>query len=361
MFESQSHEEDEEEDFYTPGEPHLYDIRTVIANSSIKASNKRLHQQYKAWTNYNEVDVLTNRRSLYSSIKSNLTLQGSQIISQRFTSTVAFNGHSRLAVGSWDGDCHIIDPQNDFNSITKLNHGDKISNVEWAPINGDSIAVCGFNPIINVFNQNLGTSSQLKGHLNRITNVKYHPHHPFLFSSSHDETWRMWDLNTQSEIYYQEGHIGPLHSIDVHIDGSILSSCGNDGVIKLWDLRTGHLIADLVNKGHVGAIHSLKFRSNGFHIISGGVDHNVIVWDLRKTSKLADLPIHKGLITGIELMDNDMTLVTSSYDGNVIVSECDSWKQLKKFESIDKIMDISCHEHDIISVGWAGDVKLYSI
>lgn len=350
------------EDFYTPGPPELYNVRTGISETSLKAAKVRLQSQYEKWSNYNEVDVIKHRRGLYSSIKANLSLQGSQIISKRFTSSVSFNQKTNnLAVGSWDGNCYIVDFKNeDFKQLSQLDHGDKVSDVAWNP-DGSSIAVCGFNPNLSLFNIETSTKTSLSGHLNRVTKVKYHQDHPLLFSSSHDETWRMWDLTKQQELYYQEGHIGAVHSIDIHVDGSLLGSCGNDGVIKLWDLRTGQLIADLVKGGHVGAIHSMKFRGNGYQLVSGGVDHNVIAWDIRKTEKLTDLPLHKSVITAIEFTDDDLSLVTCSYDGNVVISECDSWKQIKKFESIDKVMDIACSGGNIVSAGWQGDVKLYNL
>jgi U4/U6 small nuclear ribonucleoprotein PRP4 len=36
----------------------------------------------------------------------------------------------------------------------------------------------------------------LGGHLGRINNVAFHPHHPWMGSTSHDKTWILWDIET---------------------------------------------------------------------------------------------------------------------------------------------------------------------
>lgn len=46
----------------------------------------------------------------------------------------------------------------------------------------------------------LGT---LEGHSHRVNRLAIHPDGNLIASSSHDETWRLWDIETQKELYMQ--------------------------------------------------------------------------------------------------------------------------------------------------------------
>lgn len=50
--------------------------------------------------------------------------------------------------------------------------------------------------------------------------------HPSLClpSSSFDQTWRLWDVETQKELLLQEGHAGEVFSIAFQGDGSLVAT-----------------------------------------------------------------------------------------------------------------------------------------
>lgn len=379
-----SNSSDDNEDFYTPGDESLIEHRVAIAKTSLLKAKLRLDKEYQEYLDYDEVATIKQRRSLYSHVKKNLQLDASQVISPRFTSDIhhiepahslSEEAKSQFLIGSWDGKCYVMDQAkeagDEMELLKSFDHGDKVSTVDYSSQSGN-VFVGGFSSDISIFDTKTDSKNTLSGHLNRITKVKHHMDHPYLFSSSHDETWRFWDLVKMKEVYYQEGHTGALNDLDLHTDGSLIASAGRDGFIKLWDLRSGQLIADLVNEGHVGGVQSVKFRPDGTQLASGGTDHNLIIWDLRNTSsKMESLLVHKGVITSIDFTKDNMCMVSGSYDGKVVISECDSWNPIKKFESVDKVMSVITFEGSIsekqkynfnlASVGWAGDVKMYSM
>ena len=45
--------------------------------------------------------------------------------------------------------------------------------------------------------------AQLQGHSHRVNRLALHREGRLLASTSHDETWRLWDLETQKELYMQ--------------------------------------------------------------------------------------------------------------------------------------------------------------
>lgn len=356
-------QEEEDGDFYTPGPEKLYDVRVAVARTSLEAAAVRLQREYDAWESFDEVETLKQKRTYYERVRACAALEGTQSVSQRFTSCAAYAPNGDLAVGAWDGAVYVLD------SLLKvqntLQFGSKVSALAYV---GDTIAVGGFEPSITIFGSANDAvqgedilSSTLSGHLQRVSALQTHPHHSLLFSASHDETWRAWDLTTGTELYYQEGHVGPLHTLDVHPDGSLLASAASDGFVKLWDLRSGKLVADLVQGGHVGSIHTVKFRTSGTQLVSGGADHNVVVWDLRKTAPLTHLPLHTGLVSDVGFTNDDQCLVTCSYDGSLKLTQADSWGPLANFPSLDKAMGFATRNNTLVSVGWGGNVKLYTI
>ena len=60
-----------------------------------------------------------------------------------------------------------------------------------------------------------------------------------LASSSHDKTWKLWDLETQKLLYAQTGHVAAVYGIDFQRDGSLLASGDLNGIAMAWDLRSG--------------------------------------------------------------------------------------------------------------------------
>ena len=41
---------------------------------------------------------------------------------------------------------------------------------------------------------------------------------------SHDNSWRLWDLETKTELLHQEGHSRPVLDISFQCDGSICAT-----------------------------------------------------------------------------------------------------------------------------------------
>lgn len=73
-------------------------------------------------------------------------------------------------------------------------------------------------------------SSILKGHEDTVNFVEFHPMGSHVASSSHDHSWRLWDIETQKELLIQEGHAGAVYPLSFHQDGSLLASGDLQGI-----------------------------------------------------------------------------------------------------------------------------------
>lgn len=369
-IEVEEEEEEEEEEFYTPGPEILYNKRVEIADYSIEKAHQRIENQYKAFKSFDKIENLVSRRNYYNFITKNLNLQGTQLISNRFTSNISYsNLNQNLAVSSWNGSCYILDPLNLSikNTLNNL-HPDKISGLQWSPVHSNILSTGGSDGKLNIISNPLSDDfkilSTLNGHLSRINDLKFHPIGNLLTSASSDLTWRLWDLETQTELYYQEGHTDSVNSLSIHIDGSLLASAGNDSIIKIWDLRSGKLVLNLNKNGHIKSIHSLDWRNNGYHLASGGSDSQLLIWDIRMCKKLSSVLAHNKLISNVKFTDDGNTLISTGYDGLLSLTSCDSWLVYKKLKSLDKLMACEVFDLDsnlnILTGGWDRSVKLYN-
>lgn len=85
-----------------------------------------------------------------------------------------------------------------------------------------------------------------KGHEDRANYVEFHPTGKYIGSSSHDKTWRLWDIETKSELLCQEGHVAAVYPLSFQQDGALMATGDLNGVACAWDLRSGKSIANFV-------------------------------------------------------------------------------------------------------------------
>ncbi|QPG75135.1 hypothetical protein FOA43_002479 [Brettanomyces nanus] len=354
------------EEFYTPGTDDVFQIRSSIADDSLRRAQRRVLGQHQLYTTTDPLENLKSRRAYYKGLKSCLQLEGSQIVSNRFTSAVQFSpDDSLIAAASWNGSCYIYDSKTlDLKHTFKDLLSEKVSALDWMPDStAKRLATGGAAGKIKLVDLENRSDGELDGHQGRITDVQFHPICKYLCSSSYDLTWRLWDLEKMQEIYYQEGHSKELTVLKIHPDGSLLASAGLDAMVRVWDLRTGRSIAVLSNNGHIKAVHAMDWRPSGFQLITGGADNNLKVWDLRKSNSSAAETVlaHSKMITDVKVASNDKYFVSCGYDGYLDVISCDNFVTIKKFKNIDKLMtcDVSHDSKRIITGGWDRSLKLY--
>lgn len=63
-----------------------------------------------------------------------------------------------------------------------------------------------------------------------MNNIEFHPMGRVLASTSHDKTWRLWDIETRKELLLQEGHSAQVYALSFQQDGALL-------VIYIFNIR----------------------------------------------------------------------------------------------------------------------------
>lgn len=344
-----------DDEFFTPGPSRLVALRKRIATESLKLARQRVLTQRNRYDKYDQLLGLQARRAYYKQL-SQVELQGSQIVSSRFTSSCKYSPDGKqLAAGSWDGGLYLfetatLDPIKSYSAL----HTEKLSALDWS---GQMIITGGGDGKVKLIRgERIDT---LEGHEDRVTSVKRMGQ--LAVSASFDTTWRLWDLEHNEQLYFQEGHSKPLTTLAVHPDGSLLASGGLDSLARVWDLRTGRSISILQKNGHVKPIHAMSWRHNGYQLLTGGADNAIKVWDLRRSeTAIETVAVHTKVVTDISVSEDDQFFASCSYDGQLVLTACDSFVPIKRFQNVDKLMCCDVHDSQIIAGGWDRSIKLYS-
>lgn len=144
-------------------------------------------------------------------------------------------------------------------------------------------------------------------------------------------------------------------SVDFLPDGTLVSAGGESlqfrpGDLNLWDAKTGKLTAKLnTDAGHGTNIWSLSVSPDGKTIVTSGYDGKVIVWDVEKRAPRATLDKHKGWVRATAISRDGKQLATGGEDGAVIVWSLEG--------EVKDVKTLKAHETAVYSLSFSPDAK----
>lgn len=330
-------ESDEEaEEFATPGSEALLKIRNLIAERSLAAATTRAQSQTHAYAPA-EPGTLPRRSNVSKlpDFAENVRVKASLLADSRPLLSVRFSPDSRHLLASsfapdlrlWSLETHNAPSRNVRDGVTSCSisnveheegrrlaggHTTRVHAIGWSPssehfASGDAI---GHIALWRLNELGAGARADdalpevvagLVGHEARINRLEFHPlcHH-LLASSSHDETWRLWDVETATTIVkragvedpnllVQEGHGAGVYALAHHPSGALLASSDLDGVVRLWDLRSGRSTAALSDFSvKHSQVLALDFNPQSPNILLSANGAGMInLWDVR-TNRIYD-------------------------------------------------------------------------
>lgn len=387
-------EDSDEEEFYTPGPPELLECRKDILKYSLHQARTRINNEKQQQHDTDFIKILKHRRNINHQLKKT-ELFGTQLVnSQRPLSSITYSPDNKLiACGGWDGYLYIFDDQLQTKFLEKQ-HTEKVGGLDW---NEELLITGGNEGKINLWNidPELKVINSIDGHNARITKTLIHPNGKYFASTSFDQTWKLWDLNS-NELVQQEGHLKEIFSGAFHPDGSIFATGGLDAIGKLWDLRSGRLINNLTS--HIQGIYSMDWSPNGTYLATGSGDCSIKIWDLRMLDnrhginnkpELFSIPAHKKLVSDVKFYSNNninsqsltcpvtdennnnpqtlsangQFLVSTSYDNTMNIWSSDNWIKVAELSLSDKGMacSISSSGTSLINCNWDKNLNLWSI
>ena len=208
-----------------------------------------------------------------------------------------------------------------------------------------------------LFNASLQSNiiATLEGHKDEITSVLFSPNGTTLASGSWDETVKLWDVVTRTNIATLERQ----SSIAFSPDGTTLASAVY-GTAKLWDVATRTNIATL--EGHTSWVRSVLFSPDGTTLASGHWDGTINLWDVGTRTNIATLEGHSGNVSSVSFSPDGTTLASGSSDGTVKLWDVATRTNIATLEYISSVSSVSFSpDGTTLAAGSNREVKLWDV
>lgn len=154
----------------------------------------------------------------------------SQYACDRPLSAISIQPSSKhFATSSWSGLISIFTLPDSKQKLTLRGHTQRACALDWHPHSGlketsvDLVSASTDGSILLYSLSQETPVGQIEGHEQRVATVKFHPSGKLVGTASHDATFRVFDLETKSELILQEC-AEKLHALAFHPDGSLVAT-----------------------------------------------------------------------------------------------------------------------------------------
>ena len=154
-----------------------------------------------------------------------------------------------------------------------------------------------------------------KGHTNDVNALAFTPNGRILASGSADETIRLWDTSTGTQILNLRS--GRIHALVFSMDGKILASIDSTFNIQLWDAATGSQLTSIEGQNNDGNV--LAFSTDSKILACGSWDGTIRLWDIATGDKLSTLKGHVDWVNALAFSADGNTLASGSSDGAIFL------------------------------------------
>jgi WD40 repeat protein len=225
-------------------------------------------------------------------------------------------------------------------------HSASVWSVSFSP-DGKTLASASDDNTIKLWNLHTKTEiATLSGHRAWVSSVSFSPDGKTLAFANGDKTIKLWNLHTKTEIATLSGHRAPVWRVSFSPDGKTLASASDDKTIKLWNLHTKTEIATL--SGHSDRVRSVSFSPDGKTLASASDDKTIKLWNLNTKTEIATLSGHRAWVSSVSFSPDGKTLASASSDKTIKL-----WNLHTKTE----IVTLSGHSDGVSSVSFSPDGK----
>ncbi|QLG74957.1 hypothetical protein HG535_0H02840 [Zygotorulaspora mrakii] len=259
-------------------------------------------------------------------------------------------------------------------------HSRSISDVCWSP-DGKCVATASDDFTVEITHLSYGLIHRLVGHTAPVVSLCFNAKGNLLFSSSMDESIKIWDVLNGSQLRTIAAHSESVVSIDVpQCDGSVLSSGSYDGLIRIFDTSSGHCLKTLTYdkdwKSETGVvpISQVKFSANSKYLLVKSLDGVVKLWDcirgyvvrtFKRESDDSQQLVHSCGMDFLYPQDDSPPLVVSGYEtGDIYCWDSATKKLLYVLRDNERhrdhpIMSIDCKGNLMCSLSLNGECYLW--
>jgi len=116
-------------------------------------------------------------------------------------------------------------------------------------------------------------------------------------------------------------------------DGTRIISGSRDQTVRVWDAETGSNLLTLC--GHSGDVKSVTVSHNETQIISGSDDGTVCFWDMRTGTLLQSFGDSPASINLVAISDDDSRVMAATYDGTIRVWNVQTGALIQKVQALE--------------------------
>jgi WD40 repeat protein len=180
----------------------------------------------------------------------------------------------------------------------------------------------------------------LVGHTDRINGLCIAPDGSRVVSCSRDETIRVWDWATATELFRLQSPGGEPLGVSISRDGTHIAAVSREAKLRIWDAKTGEMLRTIEHSHKVPGT-TLAFSPDGKQIVTAG-GHNIQAelrgWNVETGQALWTLLDRSG-IKSIAFTPDSKHILTGRLNGEVQLHDANNGKVLRTLTTQREIVD----------------------
>jgi WD40 repeat protein len=152
----------------------------------------------------------------------------------------------------------------------------------------------------------------LIGHTDSLDSAQFSPDGRLFVTASWDDTARLWEAATGRAISAMK-HNGPVYSAQFSPDAQRVVTASGDKTARVWEAATGRAIGEPMK--HDGPVYSARFSPNAQRVVTASEDKTARVWDAATGKEIGEPMWHDGPVLSAQFSPNGLFVTTTSRDG----------------------------------------------
>jgi WD40 repeat protein/serine/threonine protein kinase len=205
-------------------------------------------------------------------------------------------------------------------TLFKESCGDTIHGVAWSPQGRLALTAGQIGHVLPLHLWDLEATQKLRpleGHTGHVIAVAFSPDGDLAASASHDNSVRIWNVETGKEMHRWQAGI-PL-TVPFSPDGRTVYAAGEDGQVKAWQLARAASEPTFVlgKDGKLARLYALAVGPDGRQFVTTGQVGQVLLWD-SSGQKLREWQL-PGPVHGLAFAADGRHLATANGNGTVYI------------------------------------------